>query len=670
MPWNIGLDGKDFNILNTELVTDSSYNHNNINYLNYFMIKEDGNIGINNKNPSAKLDINGNTIINGSVFTSNIIGMRINNSNLLKLNYTNIPDDINNLEIYGNTVFRGNITLDNLNGAKSILNINGNINAVEFKGVGSNITNITAGSINTGILDAKFGGTGINNIKSGLILYGTPNNSIEQNDTFRFVENLQTLEVLRFKGSGTAITNINADNVDSGILRGRFGGTGKSTYAVEGGILIGNIRAPDNIDIIDQSTNFRWDDRNSKLMINGGIKLSAQNFIFIDEKPLNYSHIGEYKFASSNIAGVIKWDDNSFKINNNDQLSLKQLGTSKWGQDGENSPIIYYPSKLPITNECVGIGVIPQNTENRLLVNGNINIINGVYTINGININAVNSNFLSNKIDNVTLDNIKSQFGGNNKRCFDLVDRANNIKAYRISGDNNNFIFDNKVEFVRGGDFNSDTTIESVIVTSGTLGLPNKASLIVIQKDTGANSIIAEFQSQDNLIVTSRMLLDKNGRLGIGSFSRTTLPREKLDVEGNIIATGQITQLFSDERLKIFTSKISNSLEIINNLNGYYYELNEKAIQYGFKQEKQIGLSAQEVEKYIPEITRLAPFDIMKDANDNNISKSGQSYLTICYERLGPVFVEAIKELTNEIKELKKDNILIRKELENIRENR
>ena len=45
----------------------------------------------------------------------------------------------------------------------------------------------------------------------------------------------------------------------------------------------------------------------------------------------------------------------------------------------------------------------------------------------------------------------------------------------------------------------------------------------------------------------------------------------------------------------------------------------------------------------------------------------GESYLTICYERLGPIFVEAIKELTNEIKELKKENIFIKSELERIK---
>ena len=66
----------------------------------------------------------------------------------------------------------------------------------------------------------------------------------------------------------------------------------------------------------------------------------------------------------------------------------------------------------------------------------------------------------------------------------------------------------------------------------------------------------------------------------------------------------------------------------------------------------EIGLSAQEVQKVLPEIVKLAPFDLIKDEFDNTISKSGENYLTLSYERLAPIFVEAIKELSLANKEL------------------
>ena len=682
MPWNIGLAGNDFNILNSKINEVEALTYNNIiDFVNYFMISENGNVGINNKNPTAKLDIKGNTIVNGTLLTSNVIGWRINDtSNILKINYTDDIINNNNLEIYGKSTFKGNIAIGDDNNY-SILNINGLVNATEFKGTGSNIINIDADNINKGILNASYGGTGINNIKNEQILYGS-NNTVAQTPGFKFLEGLQRLEVANLKGNGSLVENINAHHITSGILSGRYGGTGKASYEIEGGLLVGNIRAPGNSANIDQTINLKWDDNASNLLINGNLKLFGTNkTIFINDEPLGYQHIGPYNVATSEIPGVIKYDGNTFKFNDAGQLILNVSTSSKW-EKNEDESIIWYPKYSDpnsVQLECVGIGFIPdENVDrvNRLSVKGNINIKSytnspGAYLINGINVDEINSNFLSKKIDDLILDNIKQEYGGVNKRCFDLINIGTQ-PTYKISGDNRNFYFDNLVEFQQGirisegGSigFDGALTIESLNLTSGTRGVQNNAVLTVNQVDNeGDKSTIAQFEYRS----VAKMLLDKEGRLGIGAFNRDNFPKEKLDVQGNIIASGYITSYYSDERLKHFTSRIKNSLEIINNLNGYYYEPNEKALQFGFKHEKQIGLSAQEVTKYIPEITKLAPFDAINDADGNVISKSGESYLTICYERLGPIFVEAIKELTNEIKELKKENIFIKSELERIK---
>jgi len=680
MPWNIGLAGNDFNILNSKIIDVNPLTYNNIiDFVNYFIITENGNVGINNKNPTAKLDIKGNTIVNGTILTSNVIGWRINDtSNILKINYTDDIINNNNLEIYGKSTFKGNIEIgddDNY----SILNINGLVIANEFEGTGSNIINISANNINKGILNASFGGTGINNIKNEQILYGLNNNTVGQTSTFRFIEGLQRLEVGNLSGDGRLVINIDAGNINTGILSGRYGGTGKASYNIEGGLLIGNIRSPGNTTSIDQTVNLSWDDKDSNLLINGNLKLFGENkTIIINNAPLGYQHIGPYQYATPDIAGVIKWDNNTFKLNPEGQLILNVTTSSKWGKNDDET-IIYYPQYPNAGAECVGIGFIPSASDmiNRLSVYGNINIISntnltGAYLINGINIDEVNSNFLSNKIDNLKLDDIKNIFGGNNKRCFELIDVGNIGPTYKISGDSRNFLFDNLVEFEKGikisegGSigFKGALEIESLKLTSGINGVRDNPVLVVNQvDDVGDKTTIAQFEYRS----LPKMLLDKSGNLGIGPFNRDNFPKEKLDVQGNIIASGYITSYYSDERLKNFTSHIKNSLEIINNLNGYYYEPNEKALQFGFKHEKQIGLNAQEVKKYIPEITKLAPFDAINDSYGNVISKSGESYLTICYERLGPIFVEAIKELTNEIRELKKENIFIKSELENIK---
>ena len=153
------------------------------------------------------------------------------------------------------------------------------------------------------------------------------------------------------------------------------------------------------------------------------------------------------------------------------------------------------------------------------------------------------------------------------------------------------------------------------------------------------------------------MSIISDGSVGIG----TNVPAVKLHVTGDIVATGNITAYFSDERLKTKIANIINPLKIINNLNGFYYTPNELARKNGIiHTDKEIGLSAQDVQKVLPELVKLAPFDLVRDKDGNKISKSGENYLTLSYERLAPVFVEAIKELQKENNNLKQkyDNLL------------
>ena len=141
---------------------------------------------------------------------------------------------------------------------------------------------------------------------------------------------------------------------------------------------------------------------------------------------------------------------------------------------------------------------------------------------------------------------------------------------------------------------------------------------------------------------TNVMTIRSDGKVGIGK----TDPGVALHVEGEIYSTGEITAFFSDERLKTKISTINNPLSIVNKLHGFYYIPNEIATKYGINKNKiEIGLSAQDVQKVLPELVKLAPFDVITNDNGEIISKSGEKYLTISYERIIPVLIEAIKEL-------------------------
>ena len=74
-------------------------------------------------------------------------------------------------------------------------------------------------------------------------------------------------------------------------------------------------------------------------------------------------------------------------------------------------------------------------------------------------------------------------------------------------------------------------------------------------------------------------------------------------------------------------------------LSGFYYEANETAQALGYEAKKEVGVSAQEVEKVMPEVVAPAPID--------------SQYLTVRYEKLVPLLIEAIKELKTEVDALK-----------------
>ena len=125
------------------------------------------------------------------------------------------------------------------------------------------------------------------------------------------------------------------------------------------------------------------------------------------------------------------------------------------------------------------------------------------------------------------------------------------------------------------------------------------------------------------------------------------------DNSGNWASIGDVYAYFSDERLKKKVGKIENALEKIMSLNGFKYVNNDIAKKYGYTSDDvQIGISAQEVQKILPEIVSIAPFDL-KEGEDNT-SKSGEDYLTVNYAKLIPVLIEAMKEQQEEIEKLKK----------------
>lgn len=109
-------------------------------------------------------------------------------------------------------------------------------------------------------------------------------------------------------------------------------------------------------------------------------------------------------------------------------------------------------------------------------------------------------------------------------------------------------------------------------------------------------------------------------------------------VSGEVRATGNIVAYYSDERLKTNLGNIENALDKLKSLSGFYYEPNELAQKLGYKLTRDVGLSAQQVEKVLPEVVVPAPID--------------SNYKTIHYDKVIPLIVEAIKELDSFVRNL------------------
>lgn len=184
----------------------------------------------------------------------------------------------------------------------------------------------------------------------------------------------------------------------------------------------------------------------------------------------------------------------------------------------------------------------------------------------------------------------------------------------------------------------ADDKLEAVDLNNNTI----PASLTSIGVGTAASGVDGELKAVGDIWTTE-------GSLGVGTTASGTT--------GEIRATNQITSYYSDQRLKENIELIPNALEKVMTLRGVTYNSNQLAESFGFiNKSRQVGVIAQDVEAVLPEAVKPAPFDNIQLQEGIEISKSGENYKTVQYEKIVPLLIEAIKELNSEIQQLKELN--------------
>ena len=108
----------------------------------------------------------------------------------------------------------------------------------------------------------------------------------------------------------------------------------------------------------------------------------------------------------------------------------------------------------------------------------------------------------------------------------------------------------------------------------------------------------------------------------------------QFQVTGQIASTDNITAYYSsDISLKDNLRPIENALFKVNQIAGYEFDWNEKSHQIQQDKGHDVGLVAQEVEKVLPEVIQIREDGIK----------------AIAYEKVVPLLVESVKELSQKV---------------------
>jgi len=104
---------------------------------------------------------------------------------------------------------------------------------------------------------------------------------------------------------------------------------------------------------------------------------------------------------------------------------------------------------------------------------------------------------------------------------------------------------------------------------------------------------------------------------------------------GDLRASQDVIAYYSsDKRLKDNIVRIENPLEKIDKIGGYTFDWNDKQETYTGKD---VGVIAQEIQEVLPEL----------------VTERDNGYLAVKYEKIVPLLIESIKELKQEVDEIK-----------------
>ena len=216
-------------------------------------------------------------------------------------------------------------------------------------------------------------------------------------------------------------------------------------------------------------------------------------------------------------------------------------------------------------------------------------------------------------------------------RLTSLETETSNLELYTQSVENR---FTNLASYT--GSVNNTITSLNLFTESADVRLDN------IELFTSSiNTTIKAKLDADGVLSGSAQVLGNStihsGSIGNYQFNSIGVGTEASTVAGEIRAAGDVTAYYSsDIRLKENINPIDNALTKVEMISGNTYDWKEGFEQIHSNKGRDVGVIAQELEKVLPEV----------------VTERETGYKAVNYEKIVPLLIEAIKELSTKIKEL------------------
>ena len=185
-----------------------------------------------------------------------------------------------------------------------------------------------------------------------------------------------------------------------------------------------------------------------------------------------------------------------------------------------------------------------------------------------------------------------------------------------------------------GNSFIKDAGTGGLFYRGGTQTFQNAAGSKTMATFNAANSVDLTFNNSTKFQTTNTGIKVTGNVVGTGNISGSSVSSS-----GDILADGDVVAFnSSDMRLKNNLQVIEGALDKIDGIAGYEFDWNDKSPGWARQRGHDVGVVAQEVQKIHPEI----------------VEERKNGYLGVDYKRLVPLLIQSIKELKQEVEELKK----------------